>query len=109
MRIVEHLRRYFRDRDRRQHLRTDHPRLVMEMDGKRYTTMDWSLGGFRLERYHIELRPGDHIMGSVAFGSNPSGEFVAEMIGVGEDGSIGLRLMEISPAVFVAMAGLKGL
>jgi len=97
-----------RSRERRVHHRISYPPLHLEIDGKRFKTTDWSLGGFRINGYHEALAIGDRLTGSIKFNkSSVSGTFVAEAVRVGKTGEIGLRLLEITPAVFVAMAGFK--
>ena len=51
---------------------------------------------------------GDRLTGRIkSINSSGPGTFVAEVARIAETGEIGLRLLEITPAVFVAMAGLK--
>ncbi len=51
---------------------------------------------------------GDRLTGQIkSINSSGQGTFVAEVVRIAETGDIGLRLLEITPAVFIAMAGLK--
>ena len=95
-------------RDRRVHSRFSYPALLLEIDGKRFKTADWSLGGFRINCYHQTVEIGDRLTGTIkSINSSGQGTFVAEVVRIAETGDIGLRLLEITPAVFIAMAGLK--
>jgi len=95
-------------RDRRVHRRYLYPALRLEIDGKRYKTTDWSLGGFRINGYHEALAVGDRLTGQITpINSSGPGTFVAEVVRIAETGEIGLRLLEITPAVFITMAGFK--
>lgn len=95
-------------RDRRVYRRFSYPALHLEIDGKRLRAIDWSLGGFRINGYHEELKIGDRLTGQIkSINSSGPGTFVAEVVRIADTGEVGLRLLEITPAVFVAMAGLK--
>ena len=94
--------------ERRQHPRYTHRSLVLRIDGHRYRTIDWSLGGFRIGTFHREVAVGTMIEGKVAkCGRIQSGEFTAEVIRFTEDGGIGLRWMAISPATFIGMSSVR--
>ena len=94
--------------DRRVHRRFSYPPLLLEIDGKRFKTTDWSLGGFRIDGYRETLAIGARLTGQIQFiSSSSSGTFVAEVVRTSETGEVGLRLLEITPAVFIAMARFK--
>ena len=101
--------RLFGGRERRLHPRTQEPYLLLTIDGHEYATLDWSLGGFRLAEFHVELKLKDRIAGKIdpRDGSCP-GEFEAEVVRLLENGDIGCRLLEISTATFAAMSELQG-
>ena len=44
--------------NRREHLRTDDPALVVKVDGKIYKTVNWSMGGLLIEGYKGKLTTG---------------------------------------------------
>ena len=97
-----------RMQDRRQHRRYAYPAVALEVDGQHYETVDWSLGGFRVNGYHQHLEVGDRITGTIGtVGSGSPGTFVAEVVRFMPNGDVGMRLLEITPSVFIAMAGLK--
>ena len=98
----------YRGRERRRHPRVEGRPLALRIDGRKYKTLNWSLGGFKISGYHAEMEPGDKIEGTIGpvAGVGP-GPFVAEVVRVTEDGEVGLRLLEVLPAVFVAMSGMK--
>ena len=102
------LRKLFRTRDRRQHYRLEQPVLTVTIDGKDYATLNWSLGGLRIGGVHPQFSCGQKIDGEIRLPAGGAGSFVAEVVNAGEDRSLQLRLLEISPAIFVAMGGLKG-
>jgi hypothetical protein len=108
MNIVSSASATVRSWDRRVHRRFSHPPLHLEIDGKRFTTTDWSLGGFRIDGYREPLAVGARLTGQIQFiNPNSPGTFVAEVVRIAETGEVGLRLLEITPAVFVAMARFK--
>ena len=47
--------------DLRRDKRIDHISIDIELEAKFFTTLDWSLGGFLIERYEGRRRPGDEI------------------------------------------------
>lgn len=44
--------------ERRRHQRFTHPPLCLALEGRSYTTTDWSLGGFVIDDYEGALTPG---------------------------------------------------
>ena len=109
MSLFRRLLSYLWRQDRRRYVRIVNPPLRLRIDGKRYDTVDWSLGGFKIRRYHRGLSAGDQIQGEIRFDTVKPGEFVAEVIQVQASGDIGLRLLEITPATFLAMSGVREL
>ena len=108
MNILSRASATVRSWDRRVHRRYSDPPLHLEIDGKRFKTTDWSLGGFRIHGYNEAVAIGGRLTGQIqSVNSNGPGTFVAEVVWIAETGEVGLRLLEITPAVFVAMAGLK--
>lgn len=93
--------------ERRRFQRIELPRIRLRIDGKRYDAIDWSLGGFKVGRCHLSLASGENVAGRIQLEHGPSGEFVAEVVGVREDGEVAFRLLEITPSVFLAMGGIK--
>ncbi len=94
--------------EKRKHPRHRQPTLVIRTEGACHKTRDWSLGGFRLERFHQALAPKERITGTIALGRfGERGDFVAEVVRVSADSGIGLRILEISPQVFLSMGAFK--
>lgn len=94
--------------EKRKHPRHRQPALVIRTEGACHKTRDWSLGGFRLDGFHQPLAPKDRISGTIALGRfGERGEFVAEVARMSEESGIGLRLLEISPQVFLSMGAIK--
>ena len=92
--------------ERRQHPRTDQPKLMLRFDGQKYQTVDWSLGGARIKANGgPALQVRQHIQGQLQLeGADERGEFMAEVVRVGENGDIGLRWLELSPHIFMTVA-----
>ena len=88
--------------DRRRSPRFSKPALWVELDGWRYKTCDWSLGGFRIGECRKPTRPRDRVRGRLE-GIGCVGSFTAEVVRVGEDGTLAGRFLEITPAILMAM------
>jgi hypothetical protein len=88
--------------DRRHAPRFQKPALWLELDGWRYKTRDWSLGGFRIGDCRKPPRPRDRVQGRIE-GIGCIGSFTAEVVRINEDGSIAGRFLEITPAILMAM------
>ncbi len=109
---IQHFWQHFlRPKDRRKHARITTPSLQLKIDGRKYRTLDWSLGGLRINGFHADVKPRDRLSGTIAgvggVGGGGPGEFVAEVMRVAENGDVSVRLLEISPAIFLAMGGLR--
>ena len=102
------IHRFFRTRDRRHHYRLEQPVLVLTIAGKEYATLNWSLGGFRIAAGPGRFVRDQRIEGGIRLPAGGDGSFAADVLRVTDQGQVQLRLLEISPAVFVAMSGLKG-
>jgi len=91
--------------ERRQHPRTDQPRLTLRFDGQKYETVDWSLGGCRIKGEAAQFRLRQHIQGHLQLdGADERGEFMAEVVRIVENGDVGLRWLELSPHIFMTVA-----
>jgi hypothetical protein len=81
-------------------------RLVIE--GKRYKTLDWSLGGFRIAGFADTTRPRAKIAGVVQDGwAFAGGDFTAELCW-SREGEAGFRFLDISSRTFLSMAHRAG-
>ncbi len=108
MEIQNFWQHFLRPKDRRKHARIAAPSLELKIDGRKYQTLDWSLGGLRINGFHADVKPRDRLSGTIAgVGGGGPGEFVAEVLRVSENGDVSLRLLEIAPATFLAMGGLR--
>jgi len=95
-------------RERRRNERHRSPSLTVTIEGRTYKTVDWSLGGMRLPRFHRALAPGEQLQGKMhRFGGAPSGPFAAAVVYASEGHGVGLRLTEITPALFMAMGTVR--
>jgi len=94
--------------ERRRHRRVYGRPIKVVLEDKAYKTLDWSLGGFRINNYHRELKRGDRLSGVIGpFARVKPGDCVVEVVRVAENGDIGAKFVEIAPRIFVAMAGYK--
>lgn len=94
--------------ERRQHVRHAGPALTLKIEGARYQTLDWSLGGCKIPRFGRALSTGDRLAGKVVgVRGAGSGEFLAEVVHVSEEFGIGLRWVEIATATFQALRAVR--
>lgn len=101
-------RRAVGTRERRQHERHAHYPLTVKVEGKRYDTVDWSLGGFRLAGFHRDLERTEKLEGNIdGLDTAKPGRFLAEVVWRNEAGHVGLRFLEITPAFFLAMSSFR--
>lgn len=92
----------------RRHIRMTNTKLQLVADGgKCYETLDWSLGGCRINGYSKKnIRPGDKITGTIGrSGDKNTGAFIAVVVRVTETGDIGMRFVSIAADTFLAMSG----
>lgn len=95
--------------ERRQHPRITHKPLIVSIGRHDYKTVDWSLGGFRLPKLRGEPRAGMRLSGEIdGLRAAKPGRFVAEVVHVTDEGEVGVRFLEISPAFFIAMSEASG-
>lgn len=93
--------------EQRAHTRYQSPAVHLTLEGQRYRTLDWSLGGFRIPAFHRVLVRGDRLAGTVgAIAYAPPGPVELEVAHASDD-CVGFRIIEIAPQSFLAMAGLK--
>jgi PilZ domain len=89
--------------ERREHPRHDAPRLTLKFGGRKYRALDWSLGGCKIPVSPGELQARQRLEGRLTLqGADASGKFVAEVVRL-EGTAAGLRWLELSPEMFVAM------
>jgi PilZ domain len=94
--------------DRRHHRRTYDRPIKIKMGGNQYETLDWSLGGFRFNGYHRTLEIGERLSGKIGpVDGIKAGDFIVEVVRTTDEGDVGVRIIEISSEVFLAMSGLK--
>ncbi len=91
----------------RRHKRMTNTKLQLIAGGKRYETLDWSLGGCRINGYSKKnIRPGEKITGTIGrSGDKNTGAFIAVVVRVTETGDIGMRFVSIAADTFLAMSG----
>lgn len=92
-------------RDRRQLS----PALEVTLDGSRYRTVDWSLGGLLLADYFGPLAPGDEVSGIVQVLADLS-TYPFKAVVVRRDSALGqlaLNFTEVSNSAFSALEAIK--
>lgn len=92
---------------RRKSPRYKQPRLKVRVNGRSYRTVDWSLGGVRLENYDAGAARRERIEGKIKIPGGPSGDFLGEVIWTNEAGEAGVHFIEIAPEVFVELMTLQ--
>lgn len=97
----------WRREERRQHDRVAEPPVTLVADRRKFTTLDWSLGGCRIKGEPGVYARSERFEGHLKIEGCPHGEFVAEVVRGTETGEYGLRWLEVTSATFVAMAELK--
>jgi hypothetical protein len=93
--------------ERRKHERIYGHSLSLTIEGERYQTLDWSLGGFRIADFHRPLAARQQITGEVDGRSVRGGEFTAEIVRLTVGGEVGCRWLDISGATLMSMANIK--
>ena len=90
--------------DRRARSRIEGRSIRLAIDGTRYKTLDWSLGGFRIAGFHRTLSVSEEVAGEV-LGSRwvAGGAFTAELCW-SRDGQAGFRFLDISSRTFLSLA-----
>ncbi len=82
------------DHERRQHARRSSPILTLRIEGKKYKTLDWSLGGFRIEGFHREIRTGETLKGSVdKLGGLRREPFEVDVVRLTQEGHVCCRFL----------------
>jgi len=102
--------RGFLGRGRRQHRRHGHPSICVRYHGRRMRVEDWPLSGCLLPAPEPTLGPplrvGGTFEGRIRSSSlGNSGEFLAEVVRITEDGAMGLRWLELDSHVFLVHSG----
>ena len=94
-----------RDRRRDKRFDVDLPFIIVKggdyPQGVRYQAKDWSTGGFKLANPRETIEVGDTLKGEILFLSGPRGSFVAKVVHIDPDGSIGAQFIEVSPPEFL--------
>jgi len=94
--------------DRRHHRRVYDRPIKLQMENRPYDTLDWSLGGFRINGFHRPVEVGERLPGNIGpVDGVKVGDFVVEVVRTTDDGDMGVRFVEISSEIFLAMSGLK--
>lgn len=101
--VFQQLRGLFRDR--RRAARFDGPGLMVVIDGRLHPVADWSPGGVRIASRPGRFEPGQEVRGDIAgLGVSRPAPFRAEVGWLDAKGRVGLRFLELPPALAAAMA-----
>jgi hypothetical protein len=74
--------------------------LPVVIEGKRYSTVNWSAGGLRLGSFQRHLEIGDRLKGEIApLEHMPNGSFEAEVVHVSRQHGVGLRFVALSSSL----------
>jgi hypothetical protein len=95
--------------DKRRDRRQPSPALEVTLDGNRYRTVDWSLGGALLADYFGPLAPGDQVSGSLQVLADLSTHPFKAVV-VRRDSALGqlaLNFTDISHGAFSALEAIK--
>ena len=93
------------DEERRQYPRTRDPALRLVIEGEKYPTIDWSLGGFLIGGYHRDIALRETITGKIrSRGGVVGGEFTAKVARKTDDGQVGFRFIEITSKTWMSMS-----
>ena len=104
----DHTPRLVRGAERRRHRRLQNVRLTIFINGKRYKTNDWSLGGFRVMAPGIDLTTNQHISGALhGPGLFDRGTYEAAIAWVADDGEFGAHFIDLSHQSFLAMSAAQ--
>tara|TARA_R110002167_G_scaffold14954_4_gene60205 strand:- start:296 stop:634 length:339 start_codon:yes stop_codon:yes gene_type:complete len=96
-------------KDRREHERSSGQSIKLRFAGSKYQSLDWSLGGCRIQDPPDRYKVGDMVEGTISgIGFSHSGEFLAEFVWRRENGQAGLRWLELEPHVFERLSRLRG-
>ena len=81
------------------------PPLVVRIQGRDYTSVNWSLTGFRIDAGDLGLSAGDGIAGSLHMSDiDHTCPFTAEVIWTErEEGDVGAKFIEIAPDCVAAL------
>ena len=91
-------------REQRKHPRIYGRPLKLQVDGRRYETADWSLSGMRIAAYPAGVALKTAIAGTILpSGHVRRGDFVAEVVRVLPDGSVGVRFVKLWSETLISM------
>ena len=78
--------------------------LTLKIEGRRYVTTDWSLGGAKLGRFDQPLKRGTLLEGRIGGIRGVKGKFLARVMHVNEQGEVALQWDEMSSSCYAALA-----
>jgi hypothetical protein len=94
----------------RQHQRHfDKAQLTLRIQKKTYKTLDWSVGGFRINMADTRPQRGDILEGEIIKGIRGIKDkmVAARVARVNDNGDVGLQITEISHEAFGALSELQ--
>ncbi len=94
--------------ERRRHRRVQTSKLTVFINGKRYKTNDWSLGGFRVVVPGNDFATNQRIGGAIhGPGLFDRGTYEAVIVWTADDGELGTHFIELSHESFLAMSAAQ--
>ena len=78
--------------------------LTLKIEGRRYRTVDWTLGGAKLDGFPQPLQRGHKLEGRIGGIRGVKGEFCAKVVQVSDKGEVALQWDEMSSSCFAALA-----
>ncbi|MDO9458925.1 MAG: PilZ domain-containing protein [Alphaproteobacteria bacterium] len=94
--------------ERRRHRRLQTSKLTIVINGKRYKTKDWSLGGFRVVVPGNNFNTNQRISGAIhGPGLFDRGAYEAVIVWTADDGELGAHFIDLSHESFLAMSAAQ--
>jgi hypothetical protein len=104
--VVARFRSLASSLERRSQQRKYGPRkqLTLKIEGRRYVTTDWSLGGAKLGGFDQPPKRGTLLEGRLGGIRGVKGEFLAKVMHVNDNGEVALQWDEMSSSCYAALA-----
>ena len=72
-------------------------RLTLRIKDHNYKTTDWSIGGFRISRFHRLVHPGEELKGNVVtWGGLKQEAFKADVVRLSREGDVDCRFLTLT-------------
>jgi hypothetical protein len=85
------------------------PSITLTIEGKAYETSNWSMSGFRLDKFRRDIAIGENLKGQIGpVRYSGGGGFNASVVRLTEDGGFGACWSDIDRDIYTAMSGFGG-